>query len=313
MKRTHRKLMTALCGTLISTSTFAQTIYTWTGAGDGTNLITTNNWNPVGQPSGSTQDTAQWDGATSSNLTIWYGSTALPGTGFGTSGINIILTTNQKNSVTLVSPVAQSATIGIFAVTNFSGSTPLVFGDSTTNRFNIIGRPAGSLHFLENYSTTPVLINPSVRWQAGGGTSYTLEFGGSGNFVISNYLRNDNNSGATTITVDGPGTTTWVAAGAAGNSAIGPVVVNGGTLVLGSSGLLANQAISNFATLSCPFAIANPGRRDCGARFIASQRRHSGAFGGQHLHGKHGNRQQCDRDAGGRRSAGDVGTAWREQ
>src|SRR5262249_42389338 len=100
-----------------------------------------------------------------------------------------------------------------------------------------------------NNSTTPVTINPSVRWQAGGGTAYTLEFGGSGDWTVNNYLRNDNNSGVTTITVDGPGTMNWAAAGVVGNSAIGPVNINGGTLALRSSGLLAGQAIANSATL----------------------------------------------------------------
>ena len=48
---------------LTTTTVFAQTIYTWTGAGDETNIANAANWSPAGgPPNGNTQDTGQSDG-----------------------------------------------------------------------------------------------------------------------------------------------------------------------------------------------------------------------------------------------------------
>src|SRR5262249_45478834 len=155
-------------------------------------------WNPNGQPSGATQDTAQWDGKTTTNVVISYGSTSLPNTGFGTSGINLVLTPNQTNSVQIISSVAISAAVGLNSVTIDSSNASFILGDSTTKLFKIVARPAGVVHPLVNNSTVPAIINGSVEWQAGGGTAYTLDFGGTGDWIVNNYLRNDNGSGATT-------------------------------------------------------------------------------------------------------------------
>ncbi|MGA2502423.1 MAG: autotransporter-associated beta strand repeat-containing protein, partial [Tepidisphaeraceae bacterium] len=92
-----------------------------------------------------------------------------------------------------------------------------------------------------------------MRWVAGGGTAYTLDFSGPGNWIANNYLRNDNGSGGTTITVEGPGTMTWTANGYLGRDAINAVNINGGTLIIGGAGLLEGQItppiIANLATL----------------------------------------------------------------
>ena len=56
-----------------------------------------------------------------------------------------------------------------------------------------------------NNSSSPATINQSVRWQAGGGNAYVLDFQGTGNWIVNNYLRNDNGSGPTTIALEGPG------------------------------------------------------------------------------------------------------------
>ncbi len=93
------KHLIILCGAIASTAVFGQTTYTWTGAGDGTNITNPANWTPTGgPPSGATQDTAQWDNQVLGNLLITYNN-GLPGTGFGTSGINLDFTTNQVGSV----------------------------------------------------------------------------------------------------------------------------------------------------------------------------------------------------------------------
>jgi len=244
------KHLVVLCGLLATTVVFAQTTYTWTGGGDGISLANATNWDLNGLPSGASQDTAQWDGKTTTNLVITYGSTSLPSTGFGSMGINFALTANQTNSVQFLSSVAQSAAVGVFGVTNSSAAAALIFGDTNiANLFNIVGRPAGAVHDWFNSSTTPIAINGSVRWQAGGGSAYTLDFSGPGDFTVNNYLRNDNGSGGTTVNVEGPGALNWTATGYLGRDAINAVNINGGKLVLNSSGLLANQPIANNATL----------------------------------------------------------------
>ncbi len=238
------------------TATFGQTTYIWTGAGDGTNLITADNWSPIGQPSGATQDTAEWDGNTATSLLINYGSVSLPDTGFGTMGINLVLTPNQSSAVTFVNSDATafpgSTNVGVYSITNSSSAAALTFGtseSSNTNLFNIICRPAAVTHPFVNNSSAPATINGSVRWQADSAAGYTLDFMGTGNWICNNYLRNDNNSGPTTIQVDGPGTVFWSATGYLGNSAIGSVNIYGGTLILKSAGLLTSQPIVNNATL----------------------------------------------------------------
>jgi hypothetical protein len=140
------KRLVIWCSIFATMAVFGQTTFTWTGGADGTNLATAGNWNPVGQPSGATQDTAQWDGVTTTNLHISYTATGLPGTGFGTSGINLVLTPNQTNSVTIISPVAQSSAVGVFGITVDSAAAALILGDGTANRLNILGRPAGEVH-----------------------------------------------------------------------------------------------------------------------------------------------------------------------
>jgi hypothetical protein len=54
------------------------------------------------------------------------GSVGLPSTGFGSLGINLVLTPNQTNSVQLVSSIAFSAAVAINAITNHSERSVLV-------------------------------------------------------------------------------------------------------------------------------------------------------------------------------------------
>jgi len=243
-------LLIILCGTFATTVGFGQTTYTWTGAGDGTNLANPANWSPVGLPagcSGFTQDTAQWDGVTKSNLFLTYGSTSFPCSGYGSLGINLVLTANQTNAVQIISPVFASANLAVFGIANNSASAAFILGDGTANILNFSMRPAGTVHSWVNNSAAPVTINPSVGWQAGGGAAYSLDFGGTGDWIVNNYL---NGSGTvTSILKDGSGTMTWTAAGSAGYGSISPVNLNDGTLILKSAGLLANGPIINNGTL----------------------------------------------------------------
>ena len=230
---------------LTTTTVFAQTIYTWTGAGDETNIANAANWSPAGgPPNGNTQDIGQWDGVAPGNLTITYTAAGgLPGTGFGTQGVNWNLTSNQAGSVTIISPNDNSQNIGFYNITVASGAGALTLGDNTTNengffhQLNLIARPAGALHAMVNNSTNPATIDPSVWWQAGGGSAYILDFGGTGNWVVNNYLR-PGDSGPTTIALEGPGNLIWSAAGIRADAPTGPIIINGGTMILKSANLV---------------------------------------------------------------------------
>ena len=260
MRREVLKLLILLCSVFTTTVGLGQTTYTWTGAGDGTNLATPGNWTTNGStpavtlPNGTYLDTAQWDGVTTTNLIITYGTVSLPGTGFGTFGINLVLTANQTNSVQIISAATPSAAIGLFGINIASGAGAFTLGNNTPNNLLLMGRPAGAVHHFVNNSTNPVTLNPSIEWEAGGGNGYTYDFGGTGNWIVNTYLMPlDGAFSVSPIMVDGPGTVFW-SAGKTGvynpNAPLGPVTINGGALVIKSAGLFtgtANQAITNNA------------------------------------------------------------------
>lgn len=244
---THLLVVSAM----VATVAHGQTTYTWTNSLGG-NIATAGNWDPNGQPSGATQDNAVFDGRTSGPLTVVSTATSLPSTGFGSSGINLLFTPNQVSSVTFTSSVPSGmAAYGVNNIVLDPGAGAVTFGNPgiTDYRYEFFGRPAGAVHSLINNSANPATIHGNVRWQAGGGTAFTLDFQGTGNWVVNNYLVNDNNSGMI-ITVSGPGTTTWTPTGYLGNSGINsPVTINGGTLVLaGIHARLNNQAWMNNGT-----------------------------------------------------------------
>src|SRR6516164_2644131 len=60
-------LLIVLFSTFATTAVFGQVTYTWTNALGG-DIAASTNWNPNGQPSGASIDTAQWDGQTSGPL-----------------------------------------------------------------------------------------------------------------------------------------------------------------------------------------------------------------------------------------------------
>jgi hypothetical protein len=210
-----------LCSTLATTTVFGQTIYTWTGAVNGTNMSTAGNWTTNGVdpsttlPTGNNglgdgfQDTAQWDGRTTTNLLLFY-NTTWPATGFGSVGVNLGLTSNQTNEVQITTTQATSAGVGVNHVTNDSPNAAFIMGDTNANNWLVFGRPAGAIHYYVNNSTAASIINPSVKFQAGGGNGYTYQFGGTGNWIVNSFLMPDNNAfSPSPITVDGPGTVFW--------------------------------------------------------------------------------------------------------
>ena len=252
-KLTMLKLLCLCCGMFATTAVFGQVLYTWSGAWDGVSLVNPTNWIPIGQPSGATQDTAEWNGLTTTNLLITYGTVSLPSTGFGSSGVNLVMTASQTNSVQVICTPATtvSAGIGINSVELDAGSAPFTWGDTTTNNLLSFGRPAGAVHSWMNNSANAGVINPSVKWQAGGGNGYTYWFNGTGNWNVTNYLMPDNGSfSANALLIDGPGIVSWTA-GKTGtynpNSALSGVTINGGALIVHSSGLFPNPPSQTVA------------------------------------------------------------------
>ncbi len=265
------KLFIVLCAVFATTTVFGQTgtNYVWTNQTGGVITVNTN-WSPNGLPNGNNGtgyanndptlwDAAQFDGRTTGTVTITNTTGTLPNTGFGTFGINIVVTANQTNDVQFISNVGgggSSGQIGLNFVTNNSPHASLIMGDlnAPSSLMRLTGRPAGANHFWYNSSTAPLIINPSAEWQAGGGTAYSFEFGGPGNFLVWNNLRNDNGSGGTTVIVDGPGTMTWTnGTKHSANDGLNGVQVNGGTLIfdrnLLSAGLSGNGGLTNFGGL----------------------------------------------------------------
>ena len=256
-KLTILKLAVILCSAFATTAVFGQATYTWTNAAGG-DLATAANWSPNGLLSGlpGPGDIAQWDGVAAGPLIITYGTTLLPNTGLGTFGVHLVFTANQVSSVNFTSTAsAGSAVLAINNIDIASGAGAVTIGNpagpgpGNTYLFNIVTRPSGALHDFVNNSANAAAINGDVRWQAGGGTVHTLDFDGTGNWVVNNYLVNDNGPGIL-IQKDGSGTMTWTPAGYLGTSALSsPITINAGTLVLaGNHPRLGSQAIVNNAT-----------------------------------------------------------------
>jgi fibronectin-binding autotransporter adhesin len=257
MKTKLTILAIILSGIFATTAVFGQTTYTWTGLADGVTLDKTNNWTPLGVPSPSIGDTAQWDGVTTSNLVLNYTGTTPSGS--GNPGINFILTANQTNSVFLTYFTAggSSGNYGLNNVTINGPSGAFNLGDpsGTANKavLNIVPRPNGATHDLVNNSTNPCIIYPNVRFQAGGGAVYTWVFDGTGNWLVTNSMVTANGTGIILAKL-GTGTWTWNGpsiAAAAGTATINnPLTIGGGTVILKwATTAIKNTTINNTGTL----------------------------------------------------------------
>ena len=259
-KLTILKLLITLCVTFATTAAFGQVVRTWTNSAS-IDIGLAANWSPNGAPSGATQDTAQWDGVVPGNLALQY-ITGWGNSGYGTSGVNLVLTTNQVGNVTITGPSAGSPAMGIFGITNDSVSAVLHIGNAgSANLFNPATRPgtAGTIHGFVNNSTNAAIIDSSIAWVAGGGVDCVMDFGGTGDWIVNHVCR-DNNSGAGPITViwEGPGTMTWSNGGTFLSSVpLGFIRINGGTMILKGAGLAlnfigvpaGNNTITNNGTL----------------------------------------------------------------
>ena len=262
-KLTTLKLLIILCGAFATTPVFCQVIRTWTNSAS-IDIGLAANWDPNGAPNGANQDTAQWDGVVPGTLSLRY-ITGWGNSGYGTSGVNLLLTVNQVSDVTILAPSsADSPAAGIFGITNNSATATLHLGESSTaHQLMFATRPgnAGTVHGFANNSANPATMDSSVNWVAGGGVACVMEFSGTGDWIVNHNLR-DNNSGAgpISVTLDGPGKLTWTPGGVwLASDPLGPITINGGTLILKGAGLApyinpatvaaGNNTITNSGTL----------------------------------------------------------------
>lgn len=250
---TMLKFLIVLCSAFATTAGFGQNTFIYTNVNNA-NIGLAASWTNAatganGVPSGATQDTAQWNGVTPGNLVVNY-DTGWGNSGFGTSGINIICTTNQVGNVQITTTLTGggSPAAGIFGITNNSPSGVLRIGETssggTSKSLNLATRPgnAGTIHGFVNNSTSAAIMDSSLIWVAGGGVACVMDFSGTGDWTVNHNMR-DNNSGAGPITINwaGPGTMNWTPGGVfLSSDPLGPITINGGTVVLKGAGLCLN-------------------------------------------------------------------------
>ena len=254
-----RKLAAVACALLVAaTTSFGQVTQTWSGAGDGTNVDVAANYASGTLPNTANNDTAQFNGTPAGPLNLDYHVGNFQ-SGPGSSGINLDISPNQTAPVSIATHLSASVYMAIAGINIEAGSGGLTLGNTNAaTLYEIIGRPSGAVHSFVNNSAYPAIINPRVRFAAGGGAAWTMDFSGTGNWYCTNELCNDNSAGMI-IQLDGPGNMYWNASAPnvyVANSAINsPVVINAGALVLeGNNPKLSNQ---NF-TLGGTFEFAAP-------------------------------------------------------
>jgi autotransporter-associated beta strand protein len=251
------KFLIILCSVFATTAVFGQVIHVWTNSAS-VDIGLGANYDPNGQPNGNDgsgfQQTAEWDNRVLGNLTLRY-ITGWPNTGFGTIGVNIVLTANQTNDVQITAPTTgNSPAAGILNITNDSPTAALHLGDSTANQLSWATRPgtAGTVHSFVNNSAKPAVMDSSVTWVFGGGVTCVMDFGGTGDWIINHNLRANNTPGPYVVVWEGNGTFTW-SSGGLFVSALGPITNNGnGTIILKSAGLAQNftgVAVGNNAII----------------------------------------------------------------
>jgi len=240
---TRTSLLAASCFLLTTMAVFGQTTYIWTNP-VAIDIGLSTNWNPVGLPSGATQDTAEWNGVVSGNLLLYY-NTGWGNSGFGTSGVNFDTTTSQTGNVQITTTLSASPAAGVFGIDNESPSGILHIGEpGTAHQLSLATRPgtAGTVHSFVNNSSQAAILDSSITWVAGGGVACVMDFSGTGNWIVNHACRDDN-SGAGPVTVqwDGPGTMIWSNGGTfLASDPLGPIIINNGTVILNGAGLAQN-------------------------------------------------------------------------
>jgi len=255
------KLFSIACCGLAATAAFGQVTQTWTGGvggvtNNGTDIGYSNNWGGV-LPSTANSDTGAWSNIVSGNLSLVY-DTITMASGFGQSGVNFYMAAAQTGNVTIGTDLTTQPTIAIQNVTIDAGAGAFTFGGQDSSHvINWVGRPTGAIHTMINNSTHTATLTPWIRYTAGGGATWELDFSGTGNWEVDSYIVDDNGP-TKSLQVDGPGTVFWNPVGFLGaNGLNSPITINAGTLVLeGSHPRLNSQAIALNGTFI--FAPTNP-------------------------------------------------------
>ena len=230
----------------------------WTGGPDGagTDIGQGTNWSNS-LPSAVNNETAEWNGTEPGDLFLNYDFASLT-SGFEGGGLNLYLNSAQTGSVSIATTLTSTPTLAVQNILIDTGAGAFTFGGSDTyHRLNWIGRPSGVIHSLINNSTNTATLTPWISFTAGGGSTWGLDFSGTGDWQCDSYL-NDDEGQNRILQIDGPGTVFWNPTGVLGSSGIAsPISINGGALILrGPHPRLDNQAIvinGNFT-----FALTNP-------------------------------------------------------
>jgi autotransporter-associated beta strand protein len=233
----------------VAAAATAQNTYIWTGGnGTGTEIGAATNWGGI-LPDAGNYDTAEWNGLVPGNLSLVY-DVSVETSGPGQGGLNLYLTGNQTGAVSIGTKASSGPYLAIYNILIDSGAGPFTLGGgSSSTILNVIARPSGAVHSLENDSAHAATLTPWIEFWAGGGADYTMEFSGTGNWQCNNYL-NDGNGGSVHVQVDGPGSVIWNPSGYMGaNGIASPITITGGTLALTAyHPRLSSQAITNNGT-----------------------------------------------------------------
>ncbi|HEX9048368.1 MAG TPA: autotransporter-associated beta strand repeat-containing protein, partial [Verrucomicrobiae bacterium] len=228
----------------------AQTTRSWIGTAGDFKLGTASNWSPSGTPSGTTQDTMQWDGtAATGNLQVTNAS-ALD----LNPGLNVNVTAAHTGSLTIVGTARLRLCTNSLTIANGAGAFSFGNGAGTTAfPIPLAGIGNGAVHAWTNNSAFTATINSEVYFLMGGGGGHTLALGGTGNWNVFANLKAQNSNAGLALTVNGPGTVNYAptnAPGTAYNGAFNGITVSSGTFKFGNAAAAASGPLTvNGGTL----------------------------------------------------------------
>jgi fibronectin-binding autotransporter adhesin len=238
---TKLKSLIVLCSTVLATAAFGQVTQIFDGHSLTnlplpaiTNVDTATNYVGGVAPNAGNGDTAEFDGLLPGPLSLGYNGGWQSGP--GASGVTLHMTANQTNSIYIdnLAALPNPPNFAINGIQLDSGAGALTIG-SDSLVFNYAGRPGGANHQVINNSTNLVKIGSGFHMIAGGGSPFTFDFMGTGDFLIKTFLVTDNTpNNNTTFTVDTTGTVTWSPTPAAIGylNAVAAVNVNSGLLIM---------------------------------------------------------------------------------
>jgi autotransporter-associated beta strand protein len=261
IKLTILKLIAVLCSMFATTTAVFGATIVWNGGnGTGTAINQATNWVGGVLPNSANGDLCQWDSTVPGDLFL----TAAGNNGNlnnGTPGVSFYIAAGHTGVFNLTSSNGASGNVALNSTTIDNGAGAVSYGDNSANVLNIIQRPSSSgnpvpIHTNLNNSAFAATIYPNVRYQSGGGNPHSIQFDGTGDWIVNNALNNANGGNNNDfIRKFGSGNMFWNAndiAGAAGVNGIGsPMDIEGGSMVLtASSSELNTQRITNNATFT---------------------------------------------------------------